>query len=234
MRRGVEARSRRPSKLVSSLVALAVAPALLAAALGVLISEPFLRWEYGRSGFPEAPGFTDAERLALAVPSTLYLVDASITEDDLVSLRHAGEPLYTQPEIDHLIDVRRLVRALRTIGVLAAALLAVAMLAGLVSKPVRRPVGRGLKWGGLGAVAAIVLVILGAGVAWPLLFVGFHEIFFDAGTWQFSASSGLIRLFPEKFWFDASLILATLVGMLGLLTAGWGQVISRDGTDGLV
>ena len=43
---------------------LSVPVILVALNVRLLASEPFLRWEYGRSGFPSAPGLTDAERLS--------------------------------------------------------------------------------------------------------------------------------------------------------------------------
>jgi uncharacterized membrane protein len=33
-----------------------------------------------------------------------------------------------------------------------------------------------------------------------VLFVGFHQLFFDPNTWTFLFSDTLIRLFPERFW----------------------------------
>jgi uncharacterized membrane protein len=35
-------------------------------------------------------------------------------------------------------------------------------------------------------------------------------MFFEAGTWQFYNSDTLIRLYPQQFWFDASLVIAAM------------------------
>jgi uncharacterized membrane protein len=53
-----------------------------------------------------------------------------------------------------------------------------------------------------------------------VLFVGFHQVFFDAGTWTFAYSDTLIRLFPERFWQVAFGAVALGTGaMAGLLWA---------------
>ena len=56
---------------------------------------------------------------------------------------------------------------------------------------------------------------------WTFFFDGFHEIFFKGNSWQFSNSDTLIRLFPQQFWFDASMSIGfvTVLGaMIAMLT----------------
>ena len=57
----------------------------------------------------------------------------------------------------------------------------------------------------LGAIAA---------VAFDTVFQVFHELFFPAGSFDFDASSKLIQLFPDQFWFETSLLLGVVI--LGL------------------
>ncbi len=59
-----------------------------------------------------------------------------------------------------------------------------------------------------GARATFILMIgLGLLVAlgFPLFFLGFHRLFFQGDTWLFLYSDTLIRLFPLRFWRDASI-----------------------------
>ena len=64
-----------------------------------------------------------------------------------------------------------------------------------------------LRWIGLAVVASQFLLVL---LAWNWFFIAFHGVFFDAGTWTFNWSDSLIRLFPDKFWFDAGVLLVVL------------------------
>lgn len=82
---------------------------------------------------------------------------------------------------------------------------------------------RGLKNGGLLVAGVVAAVGLLAVIAWQVWFVAFHQIFFAAGTWTFNPYDTLIRLFPERFWYDAVLTLSSLslIGGLGVALIGW-------------
>jgi uncharacterized membrane protein len=51
-------------------------------------------------------------------------------------------------------------------------------------------------------------------------FAAFHALFFRAGTWQFGPDSNLIRLFPEAFWFETSLLAGVTI-LLSAVLAAW-------------
>jgi integral membrane protein (TIGR01906 family) len=79
------------------------------------------------------------------------------------------------------------------------------------------------QWGGIltsGIVTGIGLLAL---FAWQTAFDLFHRVFFTAGSWLFSYSDTLIRLFPIKFWFDSAVTISLLSLAGGLLLAfvGW-------------
>ena len=61
-------------------------------------------------------------------------------------------------------------------------------------------------------------------VAFEPAFLAFHAIFFPPGSFLFEPGSNLITLFPEAFWFEASLVAgvsiivsAIVVGVLGVV-----------------
>jgi integral membrane protein (TIGR01906 family) len=76
---------------------------------------------------------------------------------------------------------------------------------------------RGLERGGIFVLVLIGLIILSVLVAFNVIFIIFHEIFFKTGTWTFLYSDTLIRLFPERFWQDTFLMVGGLSISLGLL-----------------
>src|SRR5664280_1013901 len=87
----------------------------------------------------------------------------------------------------------------------------------------RRAVRRGA------IILAILVVLLGglAAIAFDALFETFHELFFPAGSFDFAASSKLIQLFPDQFWFETSLLLAAVILGLSALFA----VLASGGRD---
>jgi hypothetical protein len=207
------------ARLALGAVVVAVPLVLVAADIHLLASEAFLRLEYGRPGFPPAPGFTAEERLAAAVPSTLFLVRGDGDRAALEALADpaTGAPLYEPDEVRHVVDARILVRRITDAAALGGLVVLVAALLWLGGRLPGFP--RALATGGWITVSAVVLLGAGILLAWPLFFTTFHELLFPPGTWQFPAESGLIRLFPGQFWYDTAVVLAGLLAIEGLAVA---------------
>jgi integral membrane protein (TIGR01906 family) len=74
------------------------------------------------------------------------------------------------------------------------------------------------------------LLAIGLIVAFPVVFVGFHRVFFEGDTWLFLYSDTLIRLFPERFWQDAFLFIAVATlaeaAILLLVCRRWARALS--------
>lgn len=49
-------------------------------------------------------------------------------------------------------------------------------------------------------------------------FVQFHELLFPPDTWTFSSTSGLIRLYPQLFWYRVGLAIIGRIMALGSVT----------------
>lgn len=126
-------------------------------------------------------------------------------------------PILDPSERSHMSDVGGLVRIL---AALEAVAIMVLLITGWMLRGERARRGR-LLLGAALAVGAVALVLgLFFAVAFDTAFASFHALFFREGTWQFGPESNLIRLFPEPFWFETSL-LAGLSIMLGAGLAAW-------------
>jgi len=77
----------------------------------------------------------------------------------------------------------------------------------------------GLRRGGWLTVIVVLAIIAFVVVSFGILFVAFHNVFFDPGTWVFFYSDTLIRLFPERFWRDIFIYVGLISALLGLLVA---------------
>ena len=126
-------------------------------------------------------------------------------------------PILDAAERSHMRDVGGLVRVLAVLEV--GALLTLLLTVGRLG---RQRNARG--WVLLRAAAGIGLaaVVLGVffAVAFDTAFAAFHALFFRAGTWQFGPDSNLIRLFPEPFWFETSLLAGVTI-VLSAVLAAW-------------
>lgn len=174
----------------------------------VLMSDAFIRWEYSQPGFPDDPfGFTQEDRLAYAPSALAYLFN----DEDISYLGDQtfpdGTPLYNERELSHMLDVKLVTQDLMRFGygLLAAVGLSVLLLA--LSANGRDALRRALLRGGLLTIALIVSGLVAVALAFRWLFTQFHALFFEGDTWLFAYSDTLIRLFPERFWTDAFVLM---------------------------
>jgi integral membrane protein (TIGR01906 family) len=225
--------SKSTQTLLSWLTVLLVLITLVLLAVRLLIFPLFPALEYRMPGFPADPyGFTLEQRLEYSRLSVQYLTnDADISflsdlrfpEGQQAPLSSCRPPedctrLFNERELGHMLDVKNTVKT--AMWVLNVALL---LLLGFAFWAWRgnwaAAYQRGLERGGWLTVIVIVAVLLFVILAFNLIFVLFHQVFFQAGTWTFPTSDTLIRLFPERFWQDTFLALVLLAGGLGTALA---------------
>jgi integral membrane protein (TIGR01906 family) len=188
--------------------------------LAIVLSGPLLLFnpwlvsaEQARHGVAASLG-TDQPNVDRVTVSMLR--DLFVNGDFGVSL-DGNEPILDASERSHMRDVGGLVRILALLE--AVALATLLLTAGRVGRD-RALRGRVLLRAAAGiGVAALALAIFFA-LAFETAFAAFHALFFKAGTWQFAPASNLIRLFPEPFWFETSL-LAGISILLGAGLAAW-------------
>lgn len=212
-----------------ALIVVALPVFLVLTGVRIVMSEAFLEFEYNRPGFPpDRYGFTQAERLRYAPYTVRYLLDNE-SDDYLAALTHQGEPLFTEREVRHMRDVQTVTRVAFRVHLAAAGLLLLAALA-LVWRPeTRRALRQALFEGGTLTILLMLTVIVLALANWDFFFTGFHRLFFEGDSWLFSTRATLIRLFPERFWFDAALAIGGLT-FIGALSAILAAVIWRSAT----
>ena len=217
--------------VVRWLVILAMPVFLGLGTIRALIAWDYPAFEYARIP-PDRFGLGPEERLALAHATLDYLRRPEPAEEVIYLLEElrlpdTGQPLYIEREIDHMVDVKRLTDAIGRIFVGAAVIVAAGLIF-LLAPPALRPLGfRTLMHGGLATVVILAAIALFILLGWSLFFVQFHELLFPPGTWTFSFSDSLIRLFPEQFWFDFGVLVSVATLVEGVLVAAVGYVLGR-------
>jgi hypothetical protein len=137
-----------------------------------------------------------------------------------------GQPLLDERERSHMGDVSWLVRLLGGITLLS---LILAVVTGAWLRHERRRQGR-IMFTAAGLVGALAIAIAAVfAVAFEPAFLAFHAIFFRPGTYLFLEGSQLILLFPEGFWFEATLAAGTTIVVTALVVAVIGFARWRDG-----
>lgn len=208
-------------------------PLVLAIGSGRLVmNTAFLRFEYERAGFPDDPfGFTTEDRLRLGPHGIDYLIheepiaylgDLHLAGDLCYPPSEMPCPAFNADELAHMHDVQDVAQGLFRFGLWAGLFLSVCLV--IVGRWHSRVLlGHALLRAAMLTIGLLVTVVLLAITAWDTFFGGFHRLFFADGTWQFYYSDTLIRLYPEQFWFDASLAAGGLIllGAIVILGIGW-------------
>ena len=123
--------------------------------------------------------------------------------------------IYSEREVLHMSDVKDLVRGVYRLGELSALYLFAFAVAGMFFEPWRRSLRRTawhMAMGGAVTLGLVVLVGLGALAGFERLFLAFHEVSFSNDLWQLNPRTDyLIAMFPEGFFFDATILIAVLI-----------------------
>jgi integral membrane protein (TIGR01906 family) len=204
---------KRLEQILSIVLSLMIVFFILASAILLLLNPIFLNLEYHTPNFPpDLYGFTLHERLQWSKLSVEYLIN-SADISFLGNLKFPDNlPLFTERELSHMSDVKRLVQAVIVAWCFITVLLALSLVRAWRIHGLPEW-GKALSFGGWltgGLILAIFIAIL---VNFNNLFTGFHEIFFQGDSWLFAYSDTLIRLFPMMFWQDAFIA----VGVISLI-----------------
>ena len=201
-------------------VALAVALFTLPVAFSVRYATTSASWwergferydATGRTGLPQG------EVLRVAQETRDYLTN----DAERLAVDVGGAPFYSEREILHMIDVKRLMA--RTFDAGWAAL---GFIIAFVALTAWRSRGRALSalarstLSACGVVALLVVVLGVIGLTgFDSAFRNFHLLFFTNDLWQLSSRDGLIQLFPQRFFFDTTLLIGG-VTLIFVVSAG--------------
>src|SRR5713101_7882341 len=137
-----------------------------------------------------------------------------------------SRPLFNAKEVTHMEDVQRLIQFFLQMQLVAAAVVALRVVVVFASDRAAAPIGRELLWSAALMVALVVLVGVLSLMDFDALWTRFHQIAFRNDLWQLDPSRDyLIMLFPEPFWFTATLRMATTVALQTILVAVVGIVL---------
>jgi integral membrane protein (TIGR01906 family) len=203
--------------ILSLLVTVLIPVALVLTSVRLMFLNTYLQLEYNAKGFPaDRYGFSTQDRLYWSMIARDYLLN-SADISFLGDLRFQDDTsVYNQRELGHMVDVKNTVSAAFSVWYASLILLAglgVWAWLGKWGRQYKRGLGRG-GWLTVILLGSIILLVL---LSFGILFVAFHNVFFDAGTWTFEFSDTLIRLFPERFWRDIFLAVGVLSAIGGLI-----------------
>ena len=131
--------------------------------------------------------------------------------------------LFNQREVVHMHDVKRLIWGVYGVGAASGLYLLGFLGVGLRLRgsAIGPVVARGTLWGGGLTVGVVILVGLLSVTGFDSLFLFFHEISFSNDFWKLDPRRDfLIMMFPQGFWFDATIFVALVTVGLAMLLLG--------------
>jgi integral membrane protein (TIGR01906 family) len=136
-----------------------------------------------------------------------------------------GQPrqLFNDKEVTHMEDVQALIQWFLRFQLIAAGAVIIRLAFAVAFDRATGPIGREMLWSTGLMVALVVLVGALSLMDFDALWTRFHQIAFRNDLWQLDPSRDyLIMLFPEPFWFTATMRIATSVALQTVLLAAVG------------
>ena len=185
---------------------------------GWLYTSGFERWNVS-----EANGIEPEELDRIAREFKAYFNNDVERLQVVATVQGQERPLFNEREIAHMVDVKGMVQGLR-LWQIGSFFLMVGIAVGglfLAGRPRILPVlARGLFGGALFTIATIAALGIGSLVGFDALFTQFHIIGFSNDLWLLDPRTDyLVRIFPQGFFLDATLIVAGLTIAQAALTA---------------
>lgn len=191
------------ARIMQVVLAILAPITILIGIIRLIASPVFLWFEYHRPGFPaDQYGMDTEQRMTYGSYGLDYLFNFA-PPSYLGELTFAnGNPVFAQAEVGHMADVKQVMLITMVAGLVGAVICLVLII--MLYRMRKGAIARSLFAGAVWFTVAIIVLAVVAAFGWQAFFAGFHQLFFADGTWTFSMTDTLIRLYPGQFWIDAA------------------------------
>ena len=208
----------RPCKLLSVLLAIAIALALLTGAIAApILCRPFYYAHIGPLELEEYTGLT-REEIRTAYDEMLdYCLGGEEFSTGVLKWSESGKSHFTDVRVLFLLDLRAFAAG-------TAAIVLLLIVGRLRRRSPARLLGRGpCFWAGAGLGGAFLIVGGLAALDFDRAFTVFHTVFFPGKTnWLFDPDTDqIINILPEKFFMDCAILILVIlvIGCAALILA---------------
>ena len=135
-------------------------------------------------------------------------------------------PLFNDKEVTHMEDVQALIQWFLKLQIVAAGAVVIRLIFAFAVDHQTQPLGRELLWSTGLMIGLIVLVGVLSLLDFDALWTRFHQLAFRNDLWELDPSRDyLIMLFPEPFWFAATIRMAVTVAVQTVIAAVLGVIL---------
>ena len=175
-------------------------------------------------------GIADADLRQVGADIRGYINSSDEPMDIQNRIFGVEQDLFNSKEIAHMKDVKKLVRGVYVLAIASAVYLLAMTLVGFARQrgQFTQLLAKRLAMGGGLTLSLLILFGAVAAFGFDSLFIKFHELSFANDFWQLDPRTDyLVRIFPDNFWFDATLWVAVraIIGALLILVAGTAYLV---------
>lgn len=211
------------------IVLLAISLPLFFISLNVRVltnSQTFYEWGFDTYNVERRTGLDDVALTSAANQIIDYFSNDEEFLDVRVDFEGSEIELFNPREIIHMADVKDVMRLMFNAVWVTGAVLIVIVAGGffLLGRGFLPLLRSGIVWSTIAGLTVAAIFGLATLIDFNTTFRLFHEVTFRNDFWKLSPSqSNLLRLFPQGFWFSATLILvaATAVQLGVVYGAAW-------------
>ena len=222
-----------PVRLAAGAAFVALVPLFLIAfnARWVINFPPLYSYGFDRYGIADYTGIERGDLIAAGGRIRDYFNNGAELLEIPTTVRGVRvRNLYNEREVLHMRDVKGLVRGVYRASEISGLLIALIIAAGFAERgrAFAPALARLLAWGGGATLALAGIVGIAAVVGFERLFLAFHLISFSNDLWQLDPRRDyLIAMFPESFFFDATMLIAVSVVAQAALLAALPPMVMR-------
>ncbi len=196
---------------------------------GLVTDRDFMLRGFRDNAVAATTGLDDAQLQRIADAFVAYFEGPPGQIQMQVTAFGQNRPLFNDREVAHMEDVQALVQFFLRMQIVAAAAMAVRLIFAVMLDRGVVALGRDMLISTGLMVALIALVAILSLIDFDTLWTRFHQIAFRNDLWLLDPSRDyLIMLFPEPFWFTATIRMATSVAVQTIVVAlvGLGMLLS--------
>jgi integral membrane protein (TIGR01906 family) len=211
-----------PVRLIASAVVAIALPLFLitSGVRWVALGESFYMDEFARYRVGQVTSLPNDELARVAHAFVTYFQAEPGRMDVIVNTPSGPQPLFSEREIQHMVDVQALMQRIFQVWMLALVALIVGGIAIVAVEPATgwRALVRAAAIGGGLAILLVGLLGVGSLLDFSQLFYQFHLLSFSNDLWLLDPSRDrLIQLFPLGFFYDAAIRIAVQTVVVGIV-----------------
>jgi integral membrane protein (TIGR01906 family) len=186
---------------------------------------------FNKFNIQERTGISNQELMSAARQIRSYFNNKEEVLNVTVEIAGVSRNIYNPKEIAHMRDVKGLIQGVYQLQEIISLYLGILIILGILARryTVWKPLAGACVYGGIFTLCLIIIIGILSVVDFGGLFLVFHLVSFSNDLWLLDPSRDmLIRMFPQGFFMDATILIALGTIVEALVISGVGYLVLRS------